>query len=309
MSCHISAIIPTYNYGRFVGLAVDSALAQTAPALEVIVVDDGSTDDTRERLQTYGDRIRYVYQQNRGLSAARNTGIREARGDWVALLDSDDVWAPGKLATQATVVAQCPAAVLVATERYHFSDQPPAQPAPGGESPPSWRAITFAELLEAPLFAPSSVMIRRECFAAAGMFDESLRAVEDLDMWLRLAARHPVVRVEAPLTGVRTHPESMSTKPELMLSNNRKVLAKIPEYLPEWRRRTAWRRVAHARMYREVAWMRYAAGDRRGAVADLLRSIGHWPFALADRSGKKQRLWRAKSLIRACCRGSATRHS
>jgi len=93
----ISVVIPTYNYARYVTQAVDSVLAQTYPAGEIVVVDDGSTDNTRERLQPYWARIHYVYQANQGLSAARNAGIRVARGDVIALLDSDDLWHPRKL--------------------------------------------------------------------------------------------------------------------------------------------------------------------------------------------------------------------
>jgi len=93
----VTVVIPTYNYGRYICETVESALGQTYSPVEIIVVDDGSMDDTRERLATYGDRIRYIHQQNRGLSAARNTGIQAARGEFVALLDSDDLWLPDKV--------------------------------------------------------------------------------------------------------------------------------------------------------------------------------------------------------------------
>src|SRR5262245_47307538 len=97
----VSVVIPSYNYGQFVGEAVESALLQTwRGGVEVIVVDDGSRDDTRRRLGPYMDRIRYIYQENRGLSGARNTGIRAARGEWIALLDADDRWHPEKTEIQ-----------------------------------------------------------------------------------------------------------------------------------------------------------------------------------------------------------------
>src|SRR5688572_5767710 len=104
----VSVVIPTYNYGHLVAEAVDSALAQTYPAVEVLVVDDGSTDDTWDRLARYGDRIRCVRQANAGLSAARNTGIRAAHGEYVALLDSDDAFHPRKLDLQMRYLTSRP---------------------------------------------------------------------------------------------------------------------------------------------------------------------------------------------------------
>src|SRR5688500_9583140 len=100
----VSVVIPAYNYGHFVTEAVASALNQTHPHVEVIVVDDGSTDGTADILKPFGSRIRYIYQPNRGLSAARNTGIRAARGEWVAFLDADDLWHPSKTETQLSAV-------------------------------------------------------------------------------------------------------------------------------------------------------------------------------------------------------------
>src|SRR5437016_10401011 len=101
----ISAVIPSYNYGHFITDAIESALGQTYPHVEIIVVDDGSTDDTREQLAPYSERVCYIHQENGGLSAARNTGIRAAKGEWIALLDADDVWHPRKLELQMNCLA------------------------------------------------------------------------------------------------------------------------------------------------------------------------------------------------------------
>src|SRR5262245_48080665 len=111
----VTAVIPTYNYGRFVTAAVDSALAQTYPHVEIIVADDGSRDDTRARLAAYGDKVRYLYQDNQGVSAARNTAIRAARGDYYAFLDSDDRWHPRKLEVQMRYLARHPEVGLLAS--------------------------------------------------------------------------------------------------------------------------------------------------------------------------------------------------
>src|SRR5690242_14754403 len=111
----VSVVIPAYNYGRFVGEAVDSVLAQSYPHVETIVVDDGSQDDTRERLAHYGNRIRYIYQQNQGLPAARNTGIRHSSGELIAFLDADDTWHPRKLEIQVRCLTDRPDLGLLAT--------------------------------------------------------------------------------------------------------------------------------------------------------------------------------------------------
>src|SRR5437867_1708261 len=119
----VSIVIPTYNYGRYVVEAVESVLNQSFQDREVIVVDDGSTDDTRERLERFRGRIRYIYQRNKGLPAARNTGIRAARGAYVAFLDSDDLWLPEKLALQVPILDTRQQVGMVYTDAHLFDDQ------------------------------------------------------------------------------------------------------------------------------------------------------------------------------------------
>src|SRR5262245_3344132 len=123
MDIKVSAVIPTYNCARFLGDAIRSVLQQTVPVHEVIVVDDGSTDNARDVVETFGHRVRYVFQQNRGPSGSRNTGIAEATGDWIAFLDQDDLWLPHKNATQVRAIAEHPNCHLVYCG-WHFW-QPP----------------------------------------------------------------------------------------------------------------------------------------------------------------------------------------
>ena len=199
----VSVVIPAYNYGQFVTEAVESALNQTYRPLEVIVVDDGSTDDTRERLAPYLDRIRYVYQGNMGLSAARNTGIRHAKGEWVALLDADDLWHPRKTDVQLGVAGIDPSIGLVGSP--DCTDMPPELP----DSPAS-RAIGVDDCLFGEPVSGSSALVRRNVFAAIGGFDESLRSAEDRDMWLRLAVTTRGVQVSTPCWRYREHAGQMS---------------------------------------------------------------------------------------------------
>src|SRR5437588_6877362 len=140
----VTAVIPTYNYGRFVTQALESVLAQTYANIEIIVVDDGSKDDTREQLASYADRIRYIYQENQSVAAARNTGIRAAAGDLVAFLDADDVWHPQKVELQMFYLADHPEVGLVAVERLAAGDA--TWPPPNGLAHPRVRPITVEQL-------------------------------------------------------------------------------------------------------------------------------------------------------------------
>ena len=183
----ISAIIPTYNRAWCVREAVDSVLAQRGAELECIVVDDGSTDGTRETLQ--GLPIRYIRQSNRGPAAARNVGIAEAKGEFLAFLDSDDLWRRDKCAAQARHLREQPEVLLVhCNERWirrgRHLNQGKRHARGGGDQ--------FERSLELCCISPSAVAARRELFDRVGLFDESFPVCEDYEFWLRVTARHPV---------------------------------------------------------------------------------------------------------------------
>lgn len=261
-SARVSAVIPCYNYGRFVCDAVDSALAQTYANMEVIVVDDGSMDDSRERLAKYGDRIRYIYQENRGLSAARNTGIREAEGDWIALLDADDLWHPEKTEVQLAAARDAGAPVLLGSA--------PVESMPERLTKSCLtRNLGINDFLLSVPFPPSGVVVRRRVFDDVGMFDESLRSVEDRDMWLRITARFSGLLVDSPCWWYRLHQGQMNRHAERMLTNYRIVLERFFEEHSE---------LAHLRagsfshMYADIAWSYFAEGNRAAAIAGMLRS-------------------------------------
>jgi glycosyltransferase involved in cell wall biosynthesis len=295
----VSIVIPTYNYGRFISETVDSALAQSYSPVEVIVVDDGSTDDTRDRLAGYGDHIRYIHQQNRGLSAARNTGIGAARGEFVALLDSDDLWLPDKLERQVAVCIQEPQTGLVATERFAINETGQRLDYVAERcSRDGFCELTMRDLLEFPAFSPSSVLARKDALLTVGGFDERLKAVEDMHMWVRIAAKFRVLRLNATLTGQRFHLKSMSYQADSMLRNHQQALDELFTGIPQLQHQPRWRRVAEARMYREVAFMRYSSGNRLGALLDLLRSSSRWPFALRNLQAEKRRLERARMFLK-----------
>lgn len=288
----VSVIIPSYNYGQFVGQAVDSALSQTYSPIEIIVVDDGSQDDTRERLASYGDRIRYVHQQNQGLSAARNTGIREARGEYLAFLDSDDAFHPRKVELQMKYVQQHQEVNLLATEM--FSEEPIRWSDVQSAEPPV-TLISLEAIAIKPRFAPSSVIVRKKCFETVGDFDTTLRSVEDREMWLRIATRYQMARIDLPLTWYRFTPGSMSSNPERMEHYELLVLNRAFAF-PQLRDNKRARRLALSHCYRSSAYTFYSAGRYREALHRLWLSIRHWPFGY-DKTDQVPAYYRCRLLL------------
>jgi Glycosyltransferases involved in cell wall biogenesis len=282
----VSVVIPTYNYGHFVCDAVDSALRQTYPNVEVIVVDDGSTDDTAHRLAKYSGRIHYVHQANSGLSAARNTGIRAAEGEWIALLDSDDVWHADKTSVQLEAARNVGDPALVGST-------PSAELPKALDRPAGTRVLSVRDFLMSSRTGPSGTLIRRACFERVGLFDETLTSVEDRDMWLRVAARYQSVQVLSPCWWYRPHQGQMSRKAARMLANYEKVLTKFflahPEFAP-------LERLGWSYLYLDGAWAFLEEGEHRTARRLLLKSFQLWPSPLRDEGLRR---WpRARTLAR-----------
>jgi glycosyltransferase involved in cell wall biosynthesis len=272
----ISVVIPSYNHGGFVIEAVDSALAQTYENIEVIVIDDGSEDDTAERLARYGDRVRYHRQENQGLSAARNTGIRLAAGEWVAFLDADDVWHPQKLQLQVAALLANPDLVLLGAPGRTVTDTATRAIDELPETSVVHR-LTLRDFLVGTPFGPSSMVIRRDCFGKVGAFDVGLGSVEDRDLCLRVAARHPSARIEAVSWWYREHDGQMSRNAQRMYENYVRVLDTFFATHPE---SANLRRAATAFMYRDGALAFSMQGDRWVAVRLILNSLATWPLPL-----------------------------
>ncbi|MFC1739382.1 glycosyltransferase family 2 protein [Planctomycetota bacterium] len=201
----ISAIIPAFNAGRFINRTIDSILTQTYRDYEIIVVDDGSTDDTADIVKNYGDKVTYIYQDNSGDGAARNTGIAAAKGDWTAFLDHDDEWLPKKLFMQMEVLQRNPTLRWCGSNRYQSDGK---RCFPVGNVKAIKKALVngdyFASFFEAmtkgvcPVIT-STMLIRREVFEQVGVFDPSLVRCADLDLWWRIAYRYPEIGYIAEL--------------------------------------------------------------------------------------------------------------
>jgi len=213
----VSAVVPTYNRVQYVGEAIESILAQSRPLDEIIVVDDGSTDATLESLKKYGPALRCIRQQNRGPSAARNRGIREARGDYVAFLDSDDVWTPRKIEIQLDFFTRYPDIEFVFGNMVNFSQGTGCETAEIREAAVEEYLVAhpaalerFFEMLIVQNCVPTpTVMARRTSLKRVGDFDESRSVAEDLDYWLRAAAVCRWGFVNSTLLRRRRHPDNL----------------------------------------------------------------------------------------------------
>jgi len=205
----VSVIIPTYNRSRMVREAIGSVLDQSFEDFELIVVDDGSSDQTETVVRGFGQRVIYERQENRGVSAARNLGLERARGAFIALLDSDDLWMAEKLETQTRFFRSNPNALICQTEEIWIRHGRRVNPKKYHRKQ---SGDIFAVSLERCMVSPSAVMWRRELLDEVGGFDASLPACEDYDLWLRVSCRHPVHLIPQPLTVKRGgHEDQLST--------------------------------------------------------------------------------------------------
>jgi glycosyltransferase involved in cell wall biosynthesis len=223
----ISVVIPSYNSACYILQAVQSVLEQTYSPVEVIVVDDGSIDDTKERLLLHQGCIRYVYQPNGGVAKARNRGISEAQGELIAFLDADDQWLPEKLHKQWECLQVNPDARLIHTDLYRLCE-------PTGSRVYKYRdrkrfsGYCYSEFFHGNAIVTSSVLLARRCLDEIGGFDEEIRSAstEDMDLWIRIARYFPLSYINEPLVLYREHLSNASRNQRIMLENEYYVLAK-----------------------------------------------------------------------------------
>jgi len=278
----VSVVIPAFRVAPYIAETLDSVLAQTYADVEILVVNDGSPDTLalQAALAPYRDRLVYLEQPQGGPSKARNTAIAAARGDLLAFLDGDDLWAPAFLATQTAILAREPDAVLV------WADSQPFGAGVGGSTlmtgaPPSGECDVAALLTARCVVITSTVVARRRDVVAAGGFDETLHRCEDFDLWLRLTRRGRLVYTREVLGRRRLHPTSQSASAAAMLRAQIAVRQRFVQTTPvgeDVRRQAA---EADARCEAEIALAEghrlLAAGDARGARHELTRAAQSLP--------------------------------
>jgi len=193
----VSVIIPTYQRKSFVCDAIRSVVSQSFAEIEIVVVDDGSDDGTRWAVSAIeDDRIVYLWQKHAGVSSARNEGVLNSRGKFVAFLDSDDVWLPEKIERQLAFMNGLPADSICQTEEIWIRDGKRMNPSNHHKKHSGW---IFKECLPLCIVSPSAVMMERRIFDELGGFDENLPACEDYDLWLRASLRHQIFTMEEAL--------------------------------------------------------------------------------------------------------------
>jgi glycosyltransferase involved in cell wall biosynthesis len=273
----VSVVIPAYNAAHYVHRAVDSVLRQTFADFELLVVDDGSSDDTLAVLARYGDRLRVLTQRNGGPAAARNHGLSEARGEYVAFLDADDHWLPEKLERQIQMMEQRPDVGFcsTATEVVNVA----------GEYVGSWPcrpdAAPFPDILftEGTVISGSAsgVLARRQLISDLGGFDETLRGFEDPDLWIRLAAHTAYACIAEPLTVVTRSPNSVSGNLVRMRQATLASFQKNRHLLPPRKRGGYWRS-ACASALTDYAKAIYRSGNRSMALRWTLEALLRSPL-------------------------------
>lgn len=279
----VSVIIPCYNHGHYLPYAVNSVLAQTFTDWEAIIVDDGSTDNTGEVAAQFTDpRIRYIYQENRGLAAARNAGIQVAQGDYLAFLDADDLWAPRFLERCLEVLGKREDIVGVYTGNYFIDHAGQVLPRTGLRVvEPN---VLYDQLLCGGFFPPCTAVIRADVVRQLGTFDTHLvgRGTEDWDLWLRVTRTYRMQGIPELLAFYRVYPGSMSTNADGMHANRMAVLTKHfgpPEGDPRtW---PAEKRTGYAFAYRATALGYIAQHEPDEGWQFLRRAVETDPAILA----------------------------
>jgi glycosyltransferase involved in cell wall biosynthesis len=279
----LSVIIPTYNNDRYIQRAISSLLEQSFKDFEIIIVDDGSTDDTRDIVKAYGDSIRYIYQENKGLAGARNTGIDVSNGELLAFLDADDWFAKKNLETKVSFLEKNPDAVWVYSDwqfvdaqgnhldrgstRFKFADK-------------KVDGYVFAELLYNRNFiSPCAVVIKKSVLEEVGCFDPQVVCQEDWDLWLRLSLRYPCNYIDEALVYVFDRPHSLSKDFTKWAYGNAFIVDKLENLIPHdfERRKQALARL-QADKHTFLARVFIKKGQIKNGLRAYFTSIRHLPY-------------------------------
>jgi glycosyltransferase involved in cell wall biosynthesis len=269
----VSIIIPTYNREHVLGRAVQSVLAQTYQDFELIIVDDGSTDNTEKLVKSFtSEKIRYIqHRENKGVAAARNTGIRSAKGDYIAFQDSDDEWLPEKLEKQMRAFATAPPEVgivytgflMITTKKREYKPSAAVTPKDGD----IFRSLLRGEYLA----SPQASVVKRECFERVGMFDEHFPPMEDRELFLRFSKHYQFKYINEPLLLYYPQPDSASRNIRAIIRAYKLILETYFEDIKQDKRLLA-------RHYLRLGHFLCSSGELSQGRDYLIRSIKMYPL-------------------------------
>jgi glycosyltransferase involved in cell wall biosynthesis len=279
----VSVVIPAYNTELFLPEAIESVLKQTYTDFEIIIVDDGSTDGTSDKAKSYlhDPRVHYIYQDNKGVCAARNTGIRKSQGGLVAFLDADDVWLSEKLEKQVLLFDENEVG-LVYCMIEHIDDDGNVLPHLSWPHPVG---ATYKDMLHTNWIvgSGSSVVIRKNAFDKVGFFDEELRGLEDMDMWIRILRHYKSSYVDSVLVKIRRHIKSMQA--QKMAGKSINLKKRQDEYFQHVQRSIErfpeleeYRRDAYYQIFRGLFYTAYIYGKKREMLRYYFKAGTYRPF-------------------------------
>jgi len=280
----VSVVIATYNRARFLPETMDSVLGQRFRDFELIVVDDGSTDETQQVLKPYGDRVRYFYQENSGPSAARNLGVRHARGEWIAIQDSDDLSAPDHLESLFAFAEKNPDCGMVFANGAYLGGPEHNRETiiPKDKSRRlAQQGVRLLDLFEKSIVRLQAALLSKTCLETIGGHDESLRICMDLDLAFRIFMRYPVAYLDKVVFLYRKHEGNIGRNQDLRLLENIRVIEKLVREFPQAGEELGTRRIAQRTAYRyyRLAKGRWKAGDRDGAREAIRKAASLCPFS------------------------------
>lgn len=270
----ISVVIPAFNAERYLDECIRSVIAQTLPVVEVLIVDDGSTDATLAMAHGFGGNVRVLHQQQGGPARARNLGVTEATGDWIAFLDADDYWQPEKLLHQQEQLLRDPSAVLCYTGLLALKLDGAFVPV----APPSLSEVDRMLRLTNPGIPPSAVLIRKDTLLDAGGFSELQRGCEDWDLWFRLRKLGHFAIVETPDTVYRESLGGLSSNPVHMYQDFLRMLDRVLLEDFDGLSRDVWRRrILSYQQYKAALTARHV-GQSDVEKQFLRQSLLTWPW-------------------------------
>lgn len=264
----ISVIIPTYNSMTYLPKTVGSVLNQTFTDFELLIIDDGSSDDTATwAAQVQDSRVKLISQSNQGAAGARNTGIKQAKGQYIAFLDADDLWSPTKLEQQVQCLDKNLNLGLVHTwiAFIQSNDTPTGRIMTTHGKGNVWEKMVVYNLVR----CGSTAMVRRCCFEEVGYFDQTLKYAEDWDMWIRISARYPFETINEPLVLYREHENNKSKNYEGQLDSFCKILNKAFQSASS--EKDYLKGKAYGRAYLHAAWRALSISENKNRASELLR--------------------------------------